>query len=143
MALTQMLIMPLFFVSGAMFPLTGLPTWLTILNRIDPMTYAVDPIRRVVFDHLSLSPEVRHRLDPGVTWAGWHVPPLVCAAVVLALGVAMTGVAIAEFSRSDSPPRSAPAIRFVINLSTADNRGSRVDHQVRPRAATADHDGHR
>ncbi|MDP9094473.1 MAG: ABC transporter permease [Actinomycetota bacterium] len=65
MALTQMLIMPLFFVSGAMFPVTGLPTWLTILNRVDPMTYAVDPIRRVVFDHLSLTPAVRHRLDPG------------------------------------------------------------------------------
>jgi ABC-2 type transport system permease protein len=101
MALTQMLIMPLFFVSGAMFPVRGLPTWLTVLNRIDPMTYAVDPIRRVVFDHLNLTPAVRQRLDPGVTWAGWHVPPLLCAAVVLALGLVMTGIAIAEFSRSD------------------------------------------
>jgi ABC-2 type transport system permease protein len=101
MALTQMLIMPLFFVSGAMFPVHGLPTWLTVLNRVDPMTYAVDPIRRVVFDHLNLTPAVRQRLDPGVTWAGWHVPPLLCAAVVLALGLVMTGIAIAEFSRSD------------------------------------------
>ena len=101
MALTQMLIMPLFFVSGAMFPVRGLPTWLTILNRIDPLTYAVDPIRRVVFNHLNISHEVKARLDPGVTWAGWHVPALLCAAVVLALGLAMTAVAIVEFSRSD------------------------------------------
>jgi ABC-2 type transport system permease protein len=101
MALTQMLIMPLFFISGAMFPVRGLPTWLTVLNRIDPMTYAVDPIRRVVFSHLNLSADVRQRLDPGVTWAGWRVPPLMCAAVVLALGVLLTGIAIAEFSRSD------------------------------------------
>jgi ABC-2 type transport system permease protein len=99
MALTQMLVMPLFFLSGAMFPLTGLPTWLTVLNRFDPLTYAVDPMRRVVFDHLDLEPAVRARLDPGVTWGGWHVPPLVEACVVLALGLLLLGVAVAEFSR--------------------------------------------
>jgi ABC-2 type transport system permease protein len=101
MALTQMLIMPLFFLSGALFPVTGLPTWLTFLNRIDPLTYAVEPIRRVVFTHLTLTPEVRARLDPGITWGGWHVPSALCVAVVAVLGVAMTAIAIAEFSRSD------------------------------------------
>jgi len=101
MALTQMLIMPLFFLSGAMFPVTGLPTWLTVLNRLDPLTYAVDPMRRAVFAHLKLTPEVRERLSPGVTWLGWQVPSLLCAAVVAVLGAAMTAVAIAEFSHSD------------------------------------------
>jgi ABC-2 type transport system permease protein len=101
MALTQMLVMPLFFVSGAMFPVSGLPTWLTVLNRVDPLTYAVDPIRRVVFQHLRLTPAVRARLDPGVTWNGWHVPPLACAGVVAVLGTVLTAIAIAEFSRSD------------------------------------------
>jgi ABC-2 type transport system permease protein len=101
MALTQMLIMPLFFISGAMFPVRGLPTWLTILNRIDPLTYAVEPIRHVVFERLDLSAATRAKLDPGITWNGWHVSPLMCAAVVALLGIAMTAVAIAEFSRSD------------------------------------------
>ena len=101
MALTQMLIMPLFFLSGAMFPVTGLPTWLTVLNRLDPLTYAVDQMRRAVFAHLKLTPEVRERLSPGVTWLGWQVPSLLCAAVVAVLGAAMTAVAIAEFNQSD------------------------------------------
>jgi len=101
MALTQMLIMPLFFLSGAMFPVTGLLTWLTVLNRLDPLTYAVDPMRRAVFAHLKLTPEVRERLSPGVTWLGWQVPSLLCAAVVAVLGAAMTAVAIAEFKQSD------------------------------------------
>jgi ABC-2 type transport system permease protein len=101
MALTQMLVMPLFFLSGAMFPVSGLPTWLTVLNRLDPLTYAVDPMRRVVFAHLNLTPEARERLVPGVTWMGWEVPSLVCAGVVAVLGAAMTAVAIAEFSQSD------------------------------------------
>jgi ABC-2 type transport system permease protein len=99
MALTQMLVMPLFFISGAMFPLSGLPAWLTVLNRLDPLTYAVEPIRHTVFDHLNVTAEVRARLDPGVTWGGWQVPPVMCALVVVLLGVVMTGVAILEFRK--------------------------------------------
>jgi ABC-2 type transport system permease protein len=101
MALTQMLVLPLYFLSGAMYPASHLPTWLTVLNRIDPLTYAVDPIRRVVFAHLTLSPEVRQRLDPGVTWNGWRVPTLLEVAVVAVLGLAMLGVAIVEFSSAE------------------------------------------
>lgn len=101
MALTQILVMPLFFLSGAMFPVTGQPMWLTVLNRIDPLTYAVDPMRRVVFLHLDISAKTQQRLDPGVTWGGWHVPTLLEAALILTLGLGLLGVAIAEFSRSD------------------------------------------
>ena len=68
MALMQMVIMPLFFISGALFPVSGLPTWLGVLNRLDPITYAVDPIRRAVFAHLDVSEVARHALAPGVTW---------------------------------------------------------------------------
>jgi ABC-2 type transport system permease protein len=99
MALTQMLIMPMYFISGAMFPVSGLPAWLTVLNRIDPLTYAVDPMRRAVFAHLDISAAARQALDPGVTWFGWRVPGLLEAAIVTILGVAMLGIAIAEFSR--------------------------------------------
>jgi ABC-2 type transport system permease protein len=94
----QMIVMPMFFISGALFPASGLPRWLEILNRIDPLTYAVDPMRRLVFSHLTISPLARRALDPGVTWWGWHVPALLEAAVILALGLAMLGVAIWEFS---------------------------------------------
>ena len=74
MALMQMAIMPMFFLSGALFPVIGLPLWLSILNRLDPLTYAVDPMRRAIFDHLHVSAAARHALVPGVTWFGWHVP---------------------------------------------------------------------
>jgi ABC-2 type transport system permease protein len=101
MALTQMLLLPLYFLSGAMFPASNLPVWLTIANRIDPLTYAVDPMRRVVFNHLHLSAAVRAKLDPGVTWNGWRVPTLLEVAVVAVLGLVMLGVAIAEFNKSE------------------------------------------
>jgi ABC-2 type transport system permease protein len=101
MALMQMAIMPMFFLSGALFPVAGLPRWLEILNRLDPLTYAVDPMRRAVFAHLHISPVARHALDPGVTWWGWHVPGLAEAAVIALLGMLMLGIAIVEFSRAE------------------------------------------
>src|SRR6476660_6806636 len=58
MALTQLFVLPLFFLSGALYPLNGLPAWLTVLTRIDPITYVVDPMRQAVFDHLPLRPQV-------------------------------------------------------------------------------------
>jgi ABC-2 type transport system permease protein len=101
MALMQMAIMPMYFLSGALFPVSGLPQWLSILNRLDPLTYAVDPMRRIVFSHLHISAAARRALDPGVTWWGWHVPSGVEAAVVALLGAVMLLVAIAQFSSTE------------------------------------------
>ncbi|GAA4577278.1 ABC transporter permease [Planotetraspora kaengkrachanensis] len=101
MALTQMLILPLYFLSGAVFPASNLPTWLSVLNRIDPLAYAVDPIRRIVFSHLTLAPAVRQRLDAGMTWGSWRVPTLLEVGVVAAIGAVLLAIAIAEFSKTD------------------------------------------
>jgi ABC-2 type transport system permease protein len=101
MGVMQMVIMPMFFISGALFPVQGLPGWLAFLNRIDPLTYAVDPMRRLVFSHLDISAAARSALDPGVTWWGWHLPPVFEAGVVLALGLVMLGIAIWEFGATE------------------------------------------
>jgi ABC-2 type transport system permease protein len=101
MGVMQMVVMPMFFISGALFPVQGLPGWLEFLNRIDPLTYAVDPMRRLVFSHLSISPAARRALDPGVTWWGWHVPAGLEAGVIVVLGLAMLGIAIWEFSATE------------------------------------------
>jgi ABC-2 type transport system permease protein len=98
MAVTQMVMMPMYFLSGAIFPIIGLPLWLTILNRIDPLTYAVDPMRRIVFNHLHISEAARHALDPGITWGSWHVPVLLECAVIVLIGLVCLGVAVIEFS---------------------------------------------
>jgi ABC-2 type transport system permease protein len=101
MGLMQMIVMPLFFLSGALYPVANLPGWLAVLNRLDPLTYAVDPMRRIVFNHLDISPQARTALDPGVTWWGWRVPTLLEVAIVFAMGLVMLGIAIWEFSMTE------------------------------------------
>jgi ABC-2 type transport system permease protein len=44
------LVLPLFFLSGALYPLDNLPATLTILTHIDPMTYGVDGMRAVLIN---------------------------------------------------------------------------------------------
>jgi ABC-2 type transport system permease protein len=101
MALTQLIVLPLFFLSGALYPLNGLPAWLTVLTRLDPLTYIVDPMRSAVFAHLSVSPLAVHALSPGVTWFGWVVPLGLSLAMVAFMGAAMLAIAIAEFRKTE------------------------------------------
>jgi ABC-2 type transport system permease protein len=101
MGVMQMIVMPMFFISGALFPVAGLPGWLAVLNRLDPLTYAVDPMRRIVFNHLSISPAARQALDPGVTWWGWRVPTLLEAGMIVVLGLGMLAIAVWEFSATE------------------------------------------
>ena len=42
------LIMPLFFLSGALFPLTGLPKAIQLIIRVNPLSYGVDGIRGIL-----------------------------------------------------------------------------------------------
>jgi ABC-2 type transport system permease protein len=42
------IVMPLFLLSGAFFPVTNLPNWLRIIVLFDPLTYAVDGLRNAV-----------------------------------------------------------------------------------------------
>ena len=101
MGVMQMIVMPMFFISGALFPVQGLPGWLSVLNRLDPLTYAVDPMRRLVFSHLDISAAARRALDPGLTWWGWHVPALLEVAMVLVLGLGLLAIAVWEFSTTE------------------------------------------
>jgi ABC-2 type transport system permease protein len=100
-AVTQVFLLPRFFLSGSLYPLGNLPAWLHVLTRINPLTYVVDPMRRAVFAHIDVSPVVRQTLNPGVTWGTWRVPTLLELAIVAAIGLAMLGVSILQFRRTD------------------------------------------
>ena len=100
-AMTQVFLLPMFFLSGSLYPLSNLPTWLHVLTRIDPLTYVVDPMRRAVFSHLDISPVLRRTLSPGVTWGAWRVPTLLELAIVAAIGLAFLGLGVIQFRRTE------------------------------------------
>jgi ABC-2 type transport system permease protein len=101
MGVMQMIVTPMFFISGALFPSGDLPGWLAVLNRLDPITYAVSPMRTLVFANLHLSSEATQALNPPITWFGWEVPIALQIFAVFALGMIMLGIAIAEFNAGD------------------------------------------
>src|ERR1700709_2803387 len=101
MGVMQMIVTPMFFISGALFPAGNLPGWLAVLNRLDPITYAVVPVRTLLFNHLDLSAAANQALNPAITWFGWAVPIALQIFTVFALGMLMLGIAIAEFNAGD------------------------------------------
>jgi ABC-2 type transport system permease protein len=46
--ISSFLLFPIFFLSGALFPLNNLPAWLSSLTKLDPMTYTVDAARQII-----------------------------------------------------------------------------------------------
>jgi ABC-2 type transport system permease protein len=71
--IVSFVVFPLFFLSGALFPLNNLPGWLSILTMVDPATYAVDALRGITLGITGKNPFV---VDIGIL--------LVC---VIALGI--------------------------------------------------------
>ncbi|ENH96779.1 ABC-2 type transporter [Gracilibacillus halophilus YIM-C55.5] len=46
----QILVMPMIFLSGALFPVNNMPTWMDIIVKINPVTYGVDVMKKIMID---------------------------------------------------------------------------------------------
>jgi ABC-2 type transport system permease protein len=46
MGVGQLLTMPLFFASNAIYPISIMPVWLQTISQANPLTYEVDALRR-------------------------------------------------------------------------------------------------
>jgi ABC-2 type transport system permease protein len=90
------LMMPMFFLSGALFPLVGLPGWMTVLTRLNPASYGIDPIRRVL---LGASGFPADRL--AITIFDQTLPIPLESAIVLVFGFVMLGIAVRNFAKRD------------------------------------------
>jgi ABC-2 type transport system permease protein len=90
--------MPLMFFSGAMFPPNGLPGWLGYLVKANPITYAVDAVRRTLPGSPYLSPG---GAEERLTLAGWVPPVLLELGLLGAVSAAALAVATYRFSRTE------------------------------------------
>ena len=87
----SLVINPMLFLSGAIFPTEGLPTWLAVATRLNPATYGVDPIRRVMLGSQA-SP---------LTFGDWVVPIGLEILIVLSFGIGMLAIAVRSFRKTD------------------------------------------
>lgn len=78
--ISNFVIMPLYFLSGGVFPVDHLPGWMSLLVRLNPVTYGVDLMRHALLQHTSFA-------------AGLDL------AVLSAFAVAMVGMALLWFRR--------------------------------------------
>ena len=77
----SLIMLPLIFLSGAIYPISNMPIWMKALAYINPLTYGVDLTR----------------------WAltGVHqIAPAISAAILAALTLTMTGIASYIFSKA-------------------------------------------
>lgn len=78
MGVGQVLTMPLFFASSAIYPLALMPEWLRVLARFNPLTYLVDALRALMVPGVA---QALPALDVAVLLAAWLL--LMAAAVRL------------------------------------------------------------
>ena len=101
MPMLQLLITPMMFLSGSLFPLGGLPDWLSVVTRLNPLTYVVQPMRHLVLQHLDLTVAEQSRLLPALTWFGWEVPVGAQLLTVAVITVGLIGLAARIFRTAE------------------------------------------
>lgn len=90
------MVMPMFFLSGALFPLGNLPGWLGLLTMLNPVTYGVNPIRGVLLQATSLPSQVLPAV--GFSLAGTYLSLTSDVVVLAAFGAAMILLAMRAFA---------------------------------------------
>ena len=98
------LVMPLYFLSGAMFPMASAPGWMKSLMMADPLTYGVDALRNVVFSEtmITVGNAVQQPLVDAARAAGlirWSLSFDVAVMTVAAMALAAAGAWV--FSKSN------------------------------------------
>lgn len=62
--LNQFITLPVFFTSGAVFPVAHLPLWMDLVVKLNPATYAIDALRKVALASQGVGAPVSERLGP-------------------------------------------------------------------------------
>jgi ABC-2 type transport system permease protein len=97
----QMLLFPMIFLSDALFPLNSLPGWLNVITHINPLTYAVAPLRQVVFAAQHMPPAARQRFPASVEVFGHTLSIGTEIGITAAFAAIFIALAIRGFSRTE------------------------------------------
>ena len=93
--LSQVVIMPAMFLSGIFFPINNVPLWMDVMVKLNPVTYAVAPIREIALSEQlkALPADVPFQITH-VDWFGYVLSTWQEIGVVVLFGAAMLTIAI-------------------------------------------------
>ncbi len=93
--LSQVAIMPAMFLSGIFFPINNVPAWMDVIVKLNPVTYAVAPIREIALsEQLKALPADAPFQITHVDWFGYTLSTWEEIGVVVLFGAAMLTIAI-------------------------------------------------
>ena len=93
--ISQVAIFPAMFLSGIFFPINNIPAWMDVIVKINPVTYAVAPIREIALsEQLSDLPADAPFQITHVDWFGYTLSTWEEIGIVVAFAVAMLTISI-------------------------------------------------
>ncbi|WP_174613699.1 ABC transporter permease [Virgibacillus ihumii] len=98
----QILLFPMLFLSGAMFPLNGLPLWMDIIVKINPLTYSVDMFKEIVLQPETMSAPLRQAMGLDLEVFGHVISFTEEIIVVGVIGAIFVTLATMKFSKSEA-----------------------------------------
>ena len=104
--LMQLMVFPLIFLSGVFFPVQGVPTWLQIVAKFNPLTYGVDAIRQIFLGPHTVSSVAElpgsEAISTGVILFNHPMGIIEDIAVIGAIGSLLLVAGVWSFSRTEA-----------------------------------------
>jgi len=98
----QVLVFPMLFLSGALFPLSGMPVWMNFLVKINPLTYSVDMFKKVILQPEKMEPALRKAMGLDLTVFNHLVTFSNEILGVALLGIVFVILATIRFARAEA-----------------------------------------
>jgi ABC-2 type transport system permease protein len=99
--IVQLLVFPMLFLSGAYFPLTGMPGWMNVIVKLNPLTYAVDLFKKIILEYNQMPEVLRQAMGLNLR-VGDHLVTMTNEVSFIALfGMVMIILAMWSFSTAE------------------------------------------
>lgn len=98
----QILLFPMLFLSGAFFPLSGMPAWMNVIVKINPLTYSVDMFKHIILQPETLSDTMREAMGLNLTVFNHLITFTEEVIVVAFIGAVFVILATWRFSKAEA-----------------------------------------
>ncbi len=100
--IVQLIIMPLIFLSGVLFPVNNVPIWMEVASKINPLTYGVDAIRQLFLGQVAAGEAMGSSgYALGVTVFGHTMTVLEDILIVAIFGIILLSLAVWAFGKQE------------------------------------------